>query len=69
MGERDRSRVGNLGMALDTRWVFNSTGMSMGMIFYLWVTPVLDLNRDGYGTSIFSHSRIIRRIPDSLLSL
>jgi hypothetical protein len=29
-------------------WVFDPTGMDMSMIFYLWVTPVPDPNRDGY---------------------
>jgi hypothetical protein len=31
------SRDGNLG-----------TGMSMGIIFYPWVTSIFDLNQDGY---------------------
>jgi hypothetical protein len=34
-------------------------GMDTRMIFYLWVAPVLDPNRDGYRMSIFSHPQII----------
>jgi hypothetical protein len=35
-------------------WV-RSDGYGTRMIFYLWVTSVLDPNRDRYGTSIFFH--------------
>jgi hypothetical protein len=35
----------------DICWVLDPMGM--GIIFYLCVTFVSDLNRDGYGTSIF----------------
>jgi hypothetical protein len=37
----------------------------MWMIFYPWVTPVPDPNRDWYGTGIFSHPRVTRRVPDT----
>jgi hypothetical protein len=37
----------------DTHRVPDPTGTGTGMIFYLWVAPVPDLNRDGYGTGIF----------------
>jgi hypothetical protein len=30
-------------------------GLGTGMIFYLRVAPIPDLNRDGYGAGIFSH--------------
>jgi hypothetical protein len=38
----------------DTRRVPDSTGTGMRMIFYLWVVPVPDPNRDGYGRVFFS---------------
>jgi hypothetical protein len=38
----------------DTCRVPDLTGTDMGMIFYPWVAPILDPNRDGYGTGIFS---------------
>jgi hypothetical protein len=38
-----------------TIWVRvpDPTGMGTGMIFYPWVAPVPDPNRDGYDTDIF----------------
>jgi hypothetical protein len=42
------SRDGNSGMGI--RY---PTDMGTGMIFYPWVTPVPDPNRDRYGTGIF----------------
>jgi hypothetical protein len=54
---------------LDTRRVPDSTGTGTDMIFYPRVTLVPDPNRDGYETSIFFHPRVIRRVPDTLLSL
>jgi hypothetical protein len=45
------------------------TGTGMGMIFYLWVAPVPDLNRDEYETGIFFHPRVTRRVSDTLLPL
>jgi hypothetical protein len=44
-----------LRMAIGVR-VSDLTGT--GMIFYSRVTPVLNLNRDGYGTSIFFHTQV-----------
>jgi hypothetical protein len=63
-----------IGMAIwvqlsDTCQVFDPMGMGTGMIFYPRVAPVPDPNRDGYGTGIFSHSRVTRRVPDTLLPL
>jgi hypothetical protein len=48
----------NLGMAirvrvLDTCRIPDSTGTGMRMIFYLWVVPIPDPNRDGYGWVFF----------------
>jgi hypothetical protein len=34
-------------------WVPDSMGTGIRIIFYPWVTPVPDSNRDGYGTCIF----------------
>jgi hypothetical protein len=36
-------------------WVRVLDSMDIGTetIFYLWITPVSDSNRDGYGTDIF----------------
>jgi hypothetical protein len=51
------------------RQVLDSTELGTGMIFYLRVTPIADLNRDGYGTVMFFHPRVTRGIPDTLLSL
>jgi hypothetical protein len=48
-------------------WVPDPTGMEM--IFYPWVAPIPDPNRDGYGTGIFSHPWVTRRVPDTLLPL
>jgi hypothetical protein len=53
----------------DTRRVPDPMGMGTGMIFYPWVAPVSDPNRDGYGTDIFFHPRVTRRVPDTLLPL
>jgi hypothetical protein len=53
----------------DTRWVPDPTGTGTGMIFYPWVAPVPDLNRDEYGTGIFFHPRVTRRVADTLLPL
>jgi hypothetical protein len=43
-------------MGTDIRRLSDSMGigMGMGMIVYLWVALVSDLNRDGYETDIFS---------------
>jgi hypothetical protein len=57
-----------LGMVIRV-WLPDPIGMYMGMIFYLWVAPVPDPNRDGYETDIFFHPRITRRVPDTLLPL
>jgi hypothetical protein len=57
-----------VGMAIRVR-VPDLTGTGTGIIFYPWVAPVLDPNRDGYGTGIFSHPRVTRRVPDTLLPL
>jgi hypothetical protein len=48
----------------DTRRVPDPTGT--GTIFYPWVVPVPDPNRDGYGMGIFFHPRVTRRVPDTL---
>jgi hypothetical protein len=53
----------------DTRWVPDLTDTDMGMIFYPWVAPILDPNRDGYGVGIFFHPQVTRRVPDTLLLL
>jgi hypothetical protein len=53
----------------DIRRVSDSMGTGTGMIFYPRVASVLDPNRDGYGTGIFSHPWVTRRIPDTLLAL
>jgi hypothetical protein len=53
----------------DTHRVLDPMGTSTGTIFYPWVAPVPETNRDGYGTSIFSHPRVTRRVPDTLLPL
>jgi hypothetical protein len=53
----------------DIRRVPDPTGTGTGMIFYPRVTPVSDPNQDGYGTSIFSHPWVTRRVPDTLLPL
>jgi hypothetical protein len=63
-----------LGMAIwvwvpDTRRVPDPTGTGMGMIFYPWVAPVPNPNRDRYGTGIFSHPWVTRWVPDTLLPL
>jgi hypothetical protein len=63
-----------IGMAIrvrvpDTRRVRYPTGTGTGTIFYLWVALVSDPNRDGYETGIFSHPRVIRRVPNTLLPL
>jgi hypothetical protein len=63
-----------VGMAIrvrvpDTRQVPDPTGTGTGTIFYPWVTPVPDPNRDGYETGIFSHPRVTRRVPDTLLPI
>jgi hypothetical protein len=44
-------------------------GTDMGTIFYPWVSPVPDPNRDGYETCIFFYLRVTRRVPDTILSL
>jgi hypothetical protein len=50
LGDRETiNRDGNLSMG--TRY---PPGTGMGTIFYSWVTPIPDPNRDGYGTDIFS---------------
>jgi hypothetical protein len=56
------ARDGNSGMG--TRYP-----MGMGTIFYPRVTSVPDPNQDGYGTGIFFHPRVTRRVPDTLLPL
>jgi hypothetical protein len=47
----------------------SGTSTGTGAIFYLRVAPVPDPNRDGYGTDIFSHPRVTRRVLDTLLPL
>jgi hypothetical protein len=47
----------------------DNLGTGTGMIFYPRVVPVSDPNQDGYGTSIFSHPWVTRRVPDTLLPL
>jgi hypothetical protein len=47
----------------------DNLGTGTRMIFYPRVAPVPDPNRDGYGTGIFSHPRVTRRVPDTLLLL
>jgi hypothetical protein len=64
----DYSTRAHLGMVIRIR-VPDTTGTGTGTIFYPWVAPVLDLNQDGYGTGIFSHMWITRRVPDTLLPL
>jgi hypothetical protein len=66
--------VPRLGMTIrvrvpDIRRVPDSMGMGTDTIFYPWVAPVLDPKRDGYGTGIFSHPWVTRRVPDTLLAL
>jgi hypothetical protein len=53
----------------DTHRVPDPTGTGTGTIFYPWVAPVPDPNRDGYETGIFSHPWVTRRVPDTLLPL
>jgi hypothetical protein len=53
----------------DICWLPDLMGIGMEMIFYSWLTPVPDLNRDGYEMSIFFHPRVTRRVPDTLLPL
>jgi hypothetical protein len=53
----------------DTRRIFDPMGTGTGIIFYPQVALVPDLNRDGYGTCIFFHPWVIRRVPDTLLPL
>jgi hypothetical protein len=51
-------------------WVLlNLIGIGMGIIFYLCVLSVSDLNRDGKITGIFFHPRVTRRVSDTLLPL
>jgi hypothetical protein len=63
-----------VGMAIrvrvpDTRRVGDPTGTGTEMIFYPRVAAVPDPNRDGYVMGIFSHPRVTRRVPDTLLPL
>jgi hypothetical protein len=62
-----------LGLPLHTKKLrkidFLPVGTDTGMVFYPWVAPIPDPNRDGYGTGIFSHPRVTRRVPDTLLPL
>jgi hypothetical protein len=51
----------------NTRRVPDPIGMGTGTIFYSRVAPVPDPNRDGYGTSIFSHPRVTRRLPTAII--
>jgi hypothetical protein len=53
----------------DTCRIYNPMDIGMRTIFYLRMAPVPESNRDGYGTDIFSHPRVIRRVPDTLLPL
>jgi hypothetical protein len=67
-------RQGWVGMTIqarvsDTRWLSNLMGMNTGMIFYLWMTHIPNLNWDGYETGIFFHPWVIRWVPDILLPL
>jgi hypothetical protein len=68
------SALYRLGMAIrtrvsDTRRISDLTGMNTGVIFYPWVTSVLDPNRDGYETGIFFYPWVTWWVPDTLLSL
>jgi hypothetical protein len=67
MGMASATTTG-IGMTIQVR-VPDPTGTGTGTIFYLWVTPVPDPNRDGYETGIFFHPRVTRRVPDTLLPL
>jgi hypothetical protein len=58
-------RDGNLGTGTRP----DPTGMGTGTIFYPRVAPVPDPNRDRFRTGIFSHPRVTRRVPDTLLPL
>jgi hypothetical protein len=63
-----------VGMAIrvrvpDTCRVPDPTGTGTGTIFYPWVAPVPDPNRDGYEMGIFSHPWVTRRVLDTLLPL
>jgi hypothetical protein len=42
-----------------------NSGMGTNKIFYPRVPLVNDLNRDWYGAGIFSHPRVIHRVPRS----
>jgi hypothetical protein len=53
----------------DTHRLPDPTGMDMGIIFYLWLTLIPDLNRDGNGAGIFSHPQVNRRVSDTLIPL
>jgi hypothetical protein len=55
-----------VGMAIQVR-VPDPTGMVTGMIFYPHVAPVPDLNRDGYMTSIFSHTWVTRYFTTAII--
>jgi hypothetical protein len=44
-------------------------GMGTGTIFYPRVAPVPDPNQDRYGTGIFFHLWVTRRVPNTLLPL
>jgi hypothetical protein len=78
---RDETARSNFGLAIKRVsliiWVWvlgiccvlDLIGSDMRIIFYLWVIFVSDLNQDGYETDIFSHSWIIRWVPDTLLPL
>jgi hypothetical protein len=58
----------SLGMAIRVR-VPDPMGPGTGTIFYPWVAPVPDPNRDRYGMDIFFHPQVTRRVSDTLLPL
>jgi hypothetical protein len=47
----------------------NSDPMGIGYGDNFLSIGIHDPNRDGYETSIFSHPRVTRRVPDTLLPL
>jgi hypothetical protein len=57
-----------IGMAIWV-WVPDPTVPGTGMIFYPWVAPVPDPNRDRYEAGIFFHPWVTRWVPNTLLPL
>jgi hypothetical protein len=67
-----QKRQSSLGMAIrvwvpNTRRVFDPTDTDMGIIFYSWVAPILDPNRDGYETGIFFHPMDTRYFTTAII--